>query len=147
MPTLTSMSSSECWQQLGERGVGRIGFDRGRGPRIHPVDYAVHDRRIYVRTSRDSELADFVAMFGDGALVSFEVDQVTDVTDGRWSVLIAARIDTPPTDGEEAALEQPTPTPSGHRGFLVRLSPVEVTGRRLVEVPRGVTSRSTGGSS
>jgi hypothetical protein len=135
MVTLTSMTSDECWQLLGSRGVGRIGFDRGRGPRIHPVDYTVHDRTVYVRTEAGTELGDFVAMFGNGALVSFEVDQLSGDVGERWSVLVAARTDMPGQDevGGLRPDREPSPTPAGARTVLVRLKPVEVTGRRLVE--------------
>lgn len=134
MVTLTTMTADECWERIGRGGVGRIGFDRGRGPRIHPVDYAVAEGALYLRTAPGTELADFVTMFGDGAFVSFEVDQVSGESAERWSVLMAAHVETL-SESEVARLgrdQEPVPAPEGTRPLVVRLRPVEVTGRRLV---------------
>ena len=52
-----SLTVAECWQHVGSRGVGRIGFDAGSGPRIHPVDYSCDGSDVFVRTASTSELA------------------------------------------------------------------------------------------
>lgn len=137
MQTLATLTPEECWRRMGAGGVGRIGFDRGRGPRIHPVNYSVVDRVVYVRTSRSSELGDFLELFADGALVSFEVDQLDPHEGDRWSVLVVAR----PEEGTDAMVDSlrpghdPEPEPTGRRDMVVRLVPVAVSGRRLAEVP------------
>ena len=132
MNELAEMTVEECWRRLGPGGVGRIGFDRGRGPRIHPVDYTVVDEAVYVRTSDSSELGSFVEMFADGAWVSFEVDHLD--RDDRWSVLVVARASRPdPRSGEPFPRgRMPVATPGGLHTTLVRLTPVEITGRRVV---------------
>jgi nitroimidazol reductase NimA-like FMN-containing flavoprotein (pyridoxamine 5'-phosphate oxidase superfamily) len=134
MGTMVTMTTAECWQRLGAEGVGRIGFDRGRGPRIHPVNYTVVDRTVHVRTTDRSEFGSFVAMFSDGALVSFEVDQVAPTAGERWSVLVAARVDRlSPEQNTLAPGQVPSPDPTGPHPVLVRLTPIEITGRRLID--------------
>lgn len=134
---LTSMTETECWERVGSRGMARIGFDRGRGPRIHPVDYTVIEDAVYLRTAPGTELADFISMFGDGSLVSFEIDQLSAQEGERWSVLMAAHVEVVPEDEARAVRprQDPVPSPSDARPLLVRLRPVELTGRRLVDEP------------
>lgn len=145
MDELAELTVDECWQRLGPEGVGRIGFDRGRGPRIHPVNYTAADGTLYVRTSGSSELGSFVDMFADGAWVSFEVDHL--VGDDRWSVLVVARASRPDlVGGDELPPDRiPVPTPGGPHDTLVRLTPVEVTGRRLAATGPEDPGGRTGG--
>lgn len=135
MPELQEMTTQECWRRLGTEGMGRVGFDRGRGPRIHPVNYTVADQTVYVRTNDASEFGSFVRMFGDGALVSFQVDELDAARGERWSVLIAARVRplSPEAEADLPPSRIPVPVPDGQRPVLVQLTPIEVTGRHLVE--------------
>jgi nitroimidazol reductase NimA-like FMN-containing flavoprotein (pyridoxamine 5'-phosphate oxidase superfamily) len=131
MTDLETLTPTECWDRLRSTTVGRIGFDRGRGARIHPVDYAVVSQEIYLRTSRDSELGMFTELFADGALVPFEVDQLDEAGDEGWSVLVRGRLEA--QDGAGAAGpvgEGAAQPPAGHSELVLRLTPVQVTGRR-----------------
>lgn len=124
------MTVEECWEHLGSRGVGRIGFDAGNGPRIHPMDYTVDGSEVHVLTSESSELARFTLLFAAGGLVTFEVDQL-DATRGEcWSVLLTAQV----VDAGHRGPGEPVPAPTsvGARDWWVRLRPRQVTGRRLV---------------
>jgi pyridoxamine 5'-phosphate oxidase-like protein len=132
------LTVSECWDRLREHRVGRVGFDRGRGPRIHPVSYAVRGGDLFVTTSRDSELGMFAALFADGGTVSFELDEIADGAVEQWSVLVGARVGgsepapgTPPVPAAGAPRDA-VPPPDGHDELVLRLVPVEVTGRRRV---------------
>jgi nitroimidazol reductase NimA-like FMN-containing flavoprotein (pyridoxamine 5'-phosphate oxidase superfamily) len=128
MSELETLTLSECWERLRSQQVGRIGFDRGRGPRIHPVGYAVRGGDLLLTTSADSELGAFVRMFGGGAFVSFEADQVDPSRGQQWSVLVGARV---AEDDPDAAGSRVPEAPLGHGEMVVRLTPVEVTGRRM----------------
>lgn len=131
MTQLETLTTQECWDRLGSGRVGRIGFDRGRGPRIHPIAYTVRDGELWVSTSRSSELGMFAAMFADGALVSFEVDEVDPGAEERWSVLVGARIRAEP-DVATAPRPDAGDVVEGHDELSLCLAPVEVTGRREV---------------
>ena len=135
MPRLATMTAEQCWRRLGAEGVGRIGFNRGRGPRIHPANYTVADQVLYVRTDADSEFGDFVTMFSAGAFVAFEVDQLDSVDRDRWSVLVTARVRRSDQETRQRLLpgKVPVPAPGGPHPVLVRLEPLEITGRQLVD--------------
>lgn len=126
MSALESLTPDECWELLRTQRVGRIGFDRGRGPRIHPVSYAVDGRDILLTTSEESELGAFVRMFADGAHVSFETDQLDESGGEQWSVLVGGRL-----SADAPSTRVGTDAPAGHDELVVRLTPVEVTGRRV----------------
>ena len=119
MTDLETLTPEECWRLLGKRVVGRVGFDMGHGPRIHPVNYRVDGRSVVLRTSEDAELTRFVEMFADGSLIAFEV------IEGRIE-----RVDAPE---ELHRLHDVWPRPwvSGTRDVVARVTPGEVTGRRL----------------
>lgn len=131
MKDLEALTTSECWDRLRSTTVGRIGFDRGRGARIHPVDYAVVQEEIYLRTSRGSELGMFTELFADGALVPFEVDHLDDSGSEGWSVLVRGRLEA--QDVAAAEVDQAAAPPAGHSELVLRLTPVQVTGRRRTE--------------
>jgi nitroimidazol reductase NimA-like FMN-containing flavoprotein (pyridoxamine 5'-phosphate oxidase superfamily) len=128
---LEALTDSECWDRLAARNVGRIAFDRGRGLRIHPVNYRVHDRQLSVTTSSASELGMFAQMFADGALVSLEVDELDDAAYERWSVLVNARVEA--VDGQDTSAPDSPRPPEGHDELTLLLTPVEVTGRRRTD--------------
>ena len=135
-PLAESMTVAECWQCVGSRGVGRIGFDAGSGPRIHPVDYISDGSEVRLLTSETSELARFTRLFAAGGLVTFEVDQLDSSLGERWSVLVAGSVVDARRHGPDDQTLWPVPTPAGHRDWLVRLRPRQVTGRRLVSSGR-----------
>jgi hypothetical protein len=131
-PIVESMTAEECWRHVGSRGVGRIGFDAGNGPRVHPVNYTSDGSRVYVLTSETSELARFTRLFAEGGLVTFEVDQL-DATRGEcWSVLMAAQVVDVGHQRPDDPKLRPSPRPAGHDTWGVQLHPRQVTGRRLV---------------
>lgn len=139
------LTVSECWDRLRKHRVGRVGFDRGRGPRIHPVSYTVGDGDLHLTTARDSELGMFAALFADGGTVSFEIDEIQDGAVEQWSVLVGARVAgaEPASRPEAAQAAEPVaapgggvPPPDGHDELVLRLVPVEVTGRRRVHERR-----------
>ena len=133
MTDLETLTPEECWRLLGKRVVGRVGFDMGHGPRIHPVNYRVDGRSVVLRTSEDAELTRFVEMFADGSLIAFEVDEIDYEWHGGWSVLIEATIERvdPPDELHRLHDVWPRTWVSGTRDVVARVTPGEVTGRRL----------------
>jgi uncharacterized protein len=130
----TSLERDACWRLVAGQVVGRVGFDVGRGPRIHPMNYAVDGETVVLRTSEDSELELFTRLFAAGSLVAFEVDHVDLDLHQGWSVLMSGHVSPVESREELDRLRQvPTPRPwaGGERERLVRVTPVEVTGRRI----------------
>jgi len=135
MTAMRPLTENECWEHLGSRRVGRIGFDRGRGHRIHPVNYAADSGALYLMTSPDSELGMFSELFATGAHVAFEIDDLDEDAE-QWSVLVLGHLE--PMEAAETAdvpgLRDPAPgRPEGHDALVLRLTPVQVTGRRRTD--------------
>ncbi|MFJ5925592.1 helix-turn-helix domain-containing protein [Kitasatospora sp. NPDC092948] len=132
-PVLVRLTETECWDDLGERGVGRIALPGERGPAVFPVNYAV-DRHTVVYRTRDHGAAD--APPGTG--VSFEVDRIDELRANGWSVLVtgtAERIDDPPTLEQLAHDPAVQPWAGGTRPCWIRVRPGAVSGRRICTVP------------
>jgi nitroimidazol reductase NimA-like FMN-containing flavoprotein (pyridoxamine 5'-phosphate oxidase superfamily) len=132
MTRITPLTVAACWSALAGTDLGRIGFDLGRGPRIHPVTYALDGRSVLVATAADTELALFEELFSAGALVAFEVDEVDRASRTGWSVLLSGHLTRV---AAREALPDLRPWADGDRSQLMRIVPVEVTGRRLDDAP------------
>jgi nitroimidazol reductase NimA-like FMN-containing flavoprotein (pyridoxamine 5'-phosphate oxidase superfamily) len=133
MAALEALTATECWDRLRSQRVGRIGFDRGRGRRIHPVQYTVDGDAMRLTTSRDSELGVFCQLFAQGALVPFEIDQLAEDHSERWSVLVLGRLTSEENVGVVDARDGAPRPPEGHDELALRLTPIEVTGRRRTD--------------
>lgn len=127
------LSVDECWKRVGDNVVGRLGFDAGRGPRIHPMNYAVDGRTVVLRTSKDSELALFDELFAAGSRVAFEVDQIDHRRHHAWSVLMDGHL-APLAADRGTSPAAPRPWAEGERDVLIRFTPVTVRGRTLGDV-------------
>ena len=137
---LTELDTSECMHLVGQETVGRLGIIVDGRPEIHPVNFAVADEEILIRTDQGTKLSSALA----GPVV-FEVDRVDPAARTGWSVMIhgTARLTGGRVNGSgsqnrvlktwrEADLPQllascPTGSPDGvspHRRRIVGPAPV-----------------------
>jgi nitroimidazol reductase NimA-like FMN-containing flavoprotein (pyridoxamine 5'-phosphate oxidase superfamily) len=95
-----------------------------------PVNYGMLGGDIVFRTSESGRVA---AATRPGSLVSFSVDRIDDALAEGWSVLAsgAAAIIPDPAGRAVAARLGIEPWAGGQRDLVVRLTPREITGRRL----------------
>ena len=77
---------AECSALLRSGVAGRLALSTPDGPHIVPLNYAVVDSAIIVRTSPYSVLG----THGRDAVVAFEVDHVDAERQGGWSVVARA---------------------------------------------------------
>ncbi|MFF2659988.1 pyridoxamine 5'-phosphate oxidase family protein [Kitasatospora sp. NPDC058032] len=128
-PLLLHLSEPECWFLVGTHGVGRVGLPGSPAPTVYPVNYAVDGRTIvYHTTPHGSAAAE------DGSPLSFQVDHIDDRLSEGWSVLMlgsAHHVDDPEEEQRLSRLPGATPWAGGDRPLWVRITPDEVTGRRL----------------
>ena len=124
-----AMDADECWALLSTQVTGRVGFMRDGRVFIFPVNYLVHDRAVYFRTSSTGDL-------GRGPLdrVAFQVDQANPAAMSGWSVLM---------QGSSAVVEDKSllatvwgrmvnePWAGGDRRQLIRVMPSSLAGRRV----------------
>lgn len=124
---LSTLSHEECHQLLALGGVGRVVLTEPRGPVAIPVNFAVLDDDIVFRTAGGSPAANV-----EDREVGFEVDQVDDAAHEGWSVVVtgtARRLVDPGEIARACALADPWV--GGDRDVCVRLTPSEVSGRRI----------------
>lgn len=124
------LSHAECDALLRSGVVGRLAACTPTGPHIIPVNYAVVDDAIVVRTSPYSLLG----TYGRGSTLAFEVDQFDYEWQRGWSVVARGRAEFVTDPGQleqirEAA--QPRPWANGSREMHLRLRWDELSGRRL----------------
>jgi nitroimidazol reductase NimA-like FMN-containing flavoprotein (pyridoxamine 5'-phosphate oxidase superfamily) len=125
---LTELLEDECLELLTVKQVGRLAYADQDGPVVVPVNYVLHDRSVLFRTSPHSLLGRNVS----NAVVAFEVDDIDDVTESGWSVLVRGRAEYLDVDDLPTSDRRPAPWADGGRNLNVRIRPRSVTGRRLL---------------
>jgi transcriptional regulator with XRE-family HTH domain len=129
-PSLDVLAEPECWRLLDGHGVGRIAFmaEPDGSPHVLPLNYAVRDHALVMRTRQGSLLDTTVGRSAEGCPASFEVDHIDDAQSEGWSVLLRGSVVLAEAGGEPADVE---PWAGGVRVRRVHLAPRIVTGRRI----------------
>ena len=130
--SLQVLTAEECYLLLATQQVGRLGVNAEHYPLIFPVNYAMDRGVIVIRTHPGTKLAAAVH-----ANVTFEVDQIDQLTRTGWSVLVRGLAEEV-TEEHRAELVEATrsagvqPWAPGEHGHWLRIIPHAVTGRRIV---------------
>jgi nitroimidazol reductase NimA-like FMN-containing flavoprotein (pyridoxamine 5'-phosphate oxidase superfamily) len=130
MPESRELDPQECERLLRAGVVGRVALSTPEGPHIVPVNYAVVDDTIVVRTSAYSVLG----AHGRGAMLAFEVDHIDHDRHVGWSVVARGR-GWAEVDADQVARIredwQPRPWASGNRNVYLRIKWDCLSGRSL----------------
>ncbi|MFI1105165.1 pyridoxamine 5'-phosphate oxidase family protein [Streptomyces melanogenes] len=115
---------------LGSVSLGRIVFTRHALPAVRPVNHALVEGDLVIRTHGDTALTHYARPTGgQGAVVAYEADDIDPDTHLGWSVIVTgyARL---VTDAQELARYQQLLRPWGtrHMDQAVRIHPDLVTG-------------------
>ena len=130
------LSPAECERLLAQTTVGRVGISIGALPVVLPVNYAMLDGDVVVRTGAGTKLDAALA----GSVVAFEVDHVDPTYHEGWSVLLQGRA-SEIVDAEELdrARRLPLrPWAPGSRDRFIRIPAEVVSGRRIAVATNGV---------
>ena len=112
---------------LASHQVGRVAYCDDLGPVVLPVNYVVDQDTVLIQVSPHSTLARNLR----SARASFEIDDFDDYNQSGWSVLV--RGDAAYVDSAELPDEaRPVAWAEGQRTFHVRITPHDITGRRLL---------------
>lgn len=127
------LSVSECWALVRDVPIGRIALQGDSGIEIFPINFLVDGGSILFRSALGTKLA----LIGDGAPCTFEVDEI-DVADRLvWSVVLKG--DARPVRGHDAIVatfDMEVPTwQAGPKPTYVRVVSTSITGRRFPLVP------------
>ncbi|MEX0658515.1 MAG: pyridoxamine 5'-phosphate oxidase family protein [Egibacteraceae bacterium] len=125
---LETLSVDECLRLLGSRYLGRVAFVVDGEPHVRPVNYRLHEGIIVFRTDYGG-LLDLIHL----ANVAFEVDDADHEYHTGWSVVVRGKAEEVWQPDELRVLrELPLrPWAPGPRDHYVRISPLEITGRRI----------------
>jgi hypothetical protein len=127
-PVLEALSFDDCVGHLRAGGIGRIIFSTGPGPLALPVNFAFSDDRLVFRTS--NAMATSVV-----GVVAFEVDHIDDTMSEGWSVLVRGHARLLQDAAEQRVVGQLDiePWAGGDRFNIVEITPLEITGRVIVQ--------------
>ncbi len=125
------LTRAESMRLLASTSIGRVGVSIGALPVVLPVNYALVDGSVVIRTTAGSNL-DAAVM---NLVVAFEIDGVDAVSHRGWSVLVQG-VAEEVTDPAELARFRWFPLESwtGLEGHFVRIDTQILAGRRLVPV-------------
>jgi nitroimidazol reductase NimA-like FMN-containing flavoprotein (pyridoxamine 5'-phosphate oxidase superfamily) len=129
--TFKPIATTDCWRLLETTTVGCVAFGTDDGIVILPLNFFVHEERIYFRTAHDSPIA---VLGGGRDDVAFEVDYHDDLNQSGWSVLVQGSTATAETlDGDSALASTGRlgPWAPGERPLLLALTPRSISGRRV----------------
>lgn len=126
-PPPAVLTGYDCWQLLPTEQIARIAWAGPDGVAIVPVNYTVADGALWFRTQPYTALARQCA----GGPVAVEVDHLDRETHEAWSVVVTGTAErVPAAEVPDTVGEMPVWAP-GPRALFIRVSPAEVTGRRL----------------
>lgn len=122
-----SPSALSCWPASAWDGSASIS---PHGPQVIPVNYALSDGAMVIRTAAYGTLAQHATR----GRVAFEVDELDEFLSSGWSVLALGTAESVSSDdlGEIGRVDGPEPWAPGTRNLFVRITPTEITGRRIL---------------
>jgi len=122
----------ECLVLLRSDATGRIAVVDAGHPVIFPVNYAVDDELIVIRTAEGTKLDATLK----GGPVSFEIDDTDRHTRTGWSVIVTGWARVVSTPGRAAELERlDLQSWSAHqKDNWIEVHPERISGRRIVAV-------------
>lgn len=144
------LSTSQCETLLRAEVAGRVALSTPTGPQITPVNYAVVDDAIIIRTTPDSVLGTHCR----DMTLAFEIDGFDRPRERGWSVHARGRAEVV-TDRDELAhictVADRPPWASGTRSMYLRIRWNELSGRQLgrlwdpIELMQPKPGEGTGG--
>jgi len=131
--SLRHLSHDECVGLLASRCWARVSVSIGALPAILPVNYVLWNGKILFRTAPGTKLT--AALMG--AVVGFEVDDMSDDHSGGWSVLVVGHA-VEIRDLEELQRVRKLPLETwapGQRDRFVNIATENVSGRAFGRTP------------
>jgi nitroimidazol reductase NimA-like FMN-containing flavoprotein (pyridoxamine 5'-phosphate oxidase superfamily) len=136
-PVLEELDEAECLRLIASGGIGRIGFSGRYGPTVLPVNYQLYEGTIVFRTAQDSATDEDLRTGIANAeyKVAFEIDDFDSAARTGWSVLIQGSAHHVDSEDERASVAGAgvDPWPGGDRELFLRITPMRITGRRVLQ--------------
>lgn len=125
---LVELDESECWEILREHSVGRIAWVVEGRPHIVPVNFLVHDGRIWVRSTPYSQLA----QHSRERHVAFEVDEIDGFTRSGTSVVVEGVAEQKAAYELDREVDELQTWAAGNRPFVIGIDVKMISGRRVM---------------
>ena len=124
---IEELAVDKCWDLLENETLGRLAVSVSGVPDIFPINYAVMDRSIVVRTTEGSKLVSLML----NAAVAFEIDGWREEDNVAWSVVLKglARDVTPGPLADRIAELPPVPWNTSPKNRFVIIEVSDVSGR------------------
>jgi uncharacterized protein len=127
-PRLEALPRDECLRLLANCSVGRLAVVVADQPTIFPVNYAFHNGAIVFRSDPGTKLHGAL-----GHRVAFEIDNIDNVAETGWSVVVLGSADPIDPRREPIELAKLAVGPwTGPKERWVRIRMGTVSGRRIV---------------
>ncbi|HKA69899.1 MAG TPA: pyridoxamine 5'-phosphate oxidase family protein [Actinomycetes bacterium] len=131
---LETLTREDALWLMSRMPVGRVVYTAGGLPAITPVNFALIDGTIIIRTVAGSRLATETK----DSVVAFQVDEIDATSHSGWSVTAIGLATEVRDPGEIARLTGLVrPWAEGRRNQVIRIRADIVTGRRLVSSADG----------
>ncbi|MFG2076307.1 helix-turn-helix domain-containing protein [Nonomuraea maritima] len=133
-PVLEVLEPDECLRLIAPGGIGRVAFNGSHGPTVLPVNYTLHEGSVVFRTARggpmDQDLR--TGLEGVEIKIGFEVDRIDEAQRTGWSVLVQGAAHHVPDDELAMVADaEVTPWAGGERHLYIRVTPQQISGRRI----------------
>ncbi|MFC7493571.1 MULTISPECIES: pyridoxamine 5'-phosphate oxidase family protein [unclassified Nocardioides] len=122
-----ALTAYDCWGLLEDEEIARIAWAGPDGVAIVPVNYTVSDGALWFRTQPYTTLARRCTH----GTVTLEVDHLDRRTRAAWSVVVTGTAERVPVQDVPDHLVGMEIWPAGPASLFIRVTPHEVTGRRL----------------
>jgi nitroimidazol reductase NimA-like FMN-containing flavoprotein (pyridoxamine 5'-phosphate oxidase superfamily) len=127
-PELTVLDTDECWRLLAAGGVGRVAMEAADGLVVMPVNFAVDAGVVVFRTTEGGLLGRAAEW---GRTVAFEADELDHQLRQGWSVLVRGELRRVPDEDTGPLIEAVAPWARGERNVVGKITPSQVSGRRV----------------
>lgn len=131
---LETLTRQDALWLMSRAPVGRVVYTAGGLPAVTPVNFALVDETVVIRTVAGSRLATAIR----DSVVAFQVDEIDAVSHTGWSVTVigeATEVRDPDEIHRLTGLVHPWA--EGPRNQVIRIRTDLVTGRRLVSTADG----------
>jgi uncharacterized protein len=122
---MSRLTRSECWQLLSGPAVGRLGIVVDGAPEVYPVNYVVDGESVVYRVDGHNRLDEA------SPSVCFQIDAFDTDRHRGWSVLVKGSAQRLAHPDARLRSESPAGAPDLAGEHWVRITPVEVSGRKI----------------
>jgi uncharacterized protein len=133
---LETLSEADCLRRLAAHDFGRLAIVVDGRPLIFPVNYALCNRVIAIRTAPGTKLT-----YAPGAEVAVEIDGTDRSSATRWSVLVQGLAVDATTALDDVSWTargaKPHPAAPGRKDYRIAIEVRTVSGRTFRGLPAG----------